>query len=111
MRGIGGQAADRTVSVREALLSKYGISGAQAKAATGQIETLAASEGLSPYRVLDNVVGSTELAHEFLAHASTQGKTARPGTRSSAPTSARPSPSSPWTTCSGSPTSWAWTLT
>ncbi|MER5201116.1 DsbA family oxidoreductase [Streptomyces sp. NPDC002755] len=66
--------ADRTVSVREALLSKHDISGARAEAATRQIETLAASEGLSPYRVLDNVVGDTELAHEFLAHASVQDK-------------------------------------
>ncbi|MGW7658455.1 DsbA family oxidoreductase, partial [Streptomyces tendae] len=30
--------------------------------------------GLSPYRVLDNQVGNTDLAHEFLAHASAQGK-------------------------------------
>ncbi|MER7839057.1 DsbA family oxidoreductase [Streptomyces sp. NPDC096040] len=66
--------ADRTVSVRDALLSKHGISGAQAEAATGQTESLAAAEGLSPYRVLDNVVGNTELVHEFLAHASAQGK-------------------------------------
>jgi predicted DsbA family dithiol-disulfide isomerase len=65
---------DRTVSVRDVLMSKYGIGGAQAEAATRQIETLAASEGLSPYRVLNNVVGNTELAHEFLAHASAQGK-------------------------------------
>ncbi|MFJ8924925.1 DsbA family protein [Streptomyces sp. NPDC102364] len=66
--------AGRTVGVREVLLSKYGISGAEAEAATGQLETLAASEGLSPYRVLDNVVGDTGQAHEFLAHASAQGK-------------------------------------
>lgn len=70
----GGLPTDRTVSVREALLSKHGISGTQAKAATRQIETLAGAEGLSPYRVLDNVVGNTELAHEFLAHASAEGK-------------------------------------
>ena len=70
----GGFPADRTVSVSEALLSKHGISGTQAKAATRQIETLAGAEGLSPYRVLDNVVGNTELAHEFLAHASAEGK-------------------------------------
>ncbi|MFF7451569.1 MULTISPECIES: DsbA family protein [unclassified Streptomyces] len=70
----GGFPTDRTVSVREALLSKHGISGAQAKAATRHIETLAGAEGLSPYRVLDNVVGNTELAHEFLAHASAEGK-------------------------------------
>ncbi|EEP69792.1 dithiol-disulfide isomerase [Micromonospora sp. ATCC 39149] len=70
----GSLPTDRTVSVREALLSKHGISGAQAEAVTRKIETLAAAEGLSPYRVLDNVVGNTELAHEFLAHASAQGK-------------------------------------
>ncbi|AYC39786.1 DsbA family oxidoreductase [Streptomyces griseorubiginosus] len=70
----GGFPADRTVSVSEALLSKHGISGTQAKAATRQVETLAGAEGLSPYRVLDNVVGNTELAHEFLAHASAEGK-------------------------------------
>ncbi|MEU0069850.1 DsbA family oxidoreductase [Streptomyces sp. NPDC006332] len=64
----------RTISVREALLSKHGISGAQAEAATRHIETLAAAEGLSPYRVLDNQVGNTEPAHEFLAHASAEGK-------------------------------------
>ncbi|MFJ5292582.1 DsbA family protein [Streptomyces sp. NPDC088348] len=66
--------ADRTVSVREALLSQYGIGGAQAEATTRQIEALAASEGLSPYRVLDNAVGNTGPAHEFLAHASAQGE-------------------------------------
>ncbi len=65
---------DRMVGVREVLLNKYGMSGAEAEAATRQVEMLAASEGLSPYQVLDNVVGSTELTHEFLAHASAQGK-------------------------------------
>ncbi|MFQ6200069.1 hypothetical protein ACLMMR_38585, partial [Streptomyces sp. NPDC000405] len=39
----GGFPTDRTVSVREALLSKHGISGAQAQAATQHIETLAAT--------------------------------------------------------------------
>ncbi|MEU2269993.1 DsbA family oxidoreductase [Streptomyces olindensis] len=70
----GGFPADRTISVREALLSRHGISGTQAEAATRRIETLAGAEGLSPYRVWDNVVGNTEQAHEFLAHASAQGK-------------------------------------
>ncbi|WP_399887194.1 DsbA family protein [Streptomyces sp. BBFR51] len=65
---------DRTISVRELLLRKYGMSGARAETATRQIETQAAAEGLSPYRVLDNVVGNTDLAHEFLAHASAQGR-------------------------------------
>src|SRR5689334_2089192 len=48
-----------TVSVREALLSEHGIGGAQAEAATRHIESLAAADGLSPYRVLDNQVGNT----------------------------------------------------
>lgn len=63
-----------TFSVREALLRQHGVSGDQAEAATRQIESLAASEGLSPYLVLDNVVGNTDLTHEFLAHASAQGR-------------------------------------
>jgi predicted DsbA family dithiol-disulfide isomerase len=39
-----------------------------------RIEKLAESEGLIPYQVPDNKVGNTDLAHEFLAHASAQGK-------------------------------------
>ncbi|WP_445062658.1 DsbA family oxidoreductase [Streptomyces sp. SAS_260] len=65
---------DRTFSVREALLRRHGVSGGQAEASTRRIEALAAAEGLSPYRVLGNQVGNTDLAHEFLAHASAQGK-------------------------------------
>ncbi|MER6923924.1 DsbA family protein, partial [Streptomyces spiralis] len=61
-------------SVCDALLRRYGLQGAQAEASTRHIEQLAAAEGLSPYRVLDNQVGNTDLAHEFLAHASAQGK-------------------------------------
>jgi predicted DsbA family dithiol-disulfide isomerase len=63
-----------TVSVREALLRKHGIGGRQAEATTRRIEELAASEGLNPYRVLENQAGNTDLAHEFLAHASAAGK-------------------------------------
>ena len=62
-----------TFSVREAM-RQNGIGGGQAEEVTRQIEMLAESEGLSPYRVLDNEVGNTDLAHEFLAHASTAGK-------------------------------------
>ncbi|PWS42352.1 protein-disulfide isomerase [Streptomyces sp. ZEA17I] len=65
---------DRTFSVREALLRRHGVGGGQADASTRRIEALAAAEGLSPYRVLDNQVGNTDLAHEFLAHASAHGK-------------------------------------
>lgn len=63
-----------TFSVREALLHRHGMGGGQAETSTRRIEKLAASEGLTPYRVLDNEVGNTDLAHEFLAHASAQGK-------------------------------------
>ena len=63
---------DRTLSVREAVMAKYGAVPEQTGAP--DIEGMAAAEGLSPYRVLDNRVGNTDLAHEFLAHASAQGK-------------------------------------
>ena len=66
---LGGFPEGSTFSVRDFLLRKHG-----AEAAAQQIEALAHSEGLSPYRVLDNQVGNTDLAHEFLAHASAQGK-------------------------------------
>ncbi|NKY45498.1 DsbA family oxidoreductase [Nocardia cerradoensis] len=65
--------ADRTIGVRAALLRQHGVSGAQAEVSTRRIEALAEAEGLSPYRVLDNRVGNTDLAHEFLAHATTEG--------------------------------------
>ncbi|MEW2119933.1 DsbA family oxidoreductase [Streptomyces sp. NPDC005474] len=61
-----------TFSVREALLRRHGMGGSQAEAR--RIEALAEAEGLRPYRVLDNLVGNTDLAHEFLAHASAAGK-------------------------------------
>ncbi|BEL05042.1 DsbA family oxidoreductase [Actinoplanes sichuanensis] len=63
-----------TLSVREALLRRHGVGGGQAETATRRIERIAESEGLTPYRVLDNRVGNTDLAHEFLAHASAQGR-------------------------------------
>jgi predicted DsbA family dithiol-disulfide isomerase len=62
------------LSVREARMRQHGIDAAEAEASTRRIEALAESEGLSPYHVLDNQVGNTELAHEFLAHASIEGK-------------------------------------
>jgi predicted DsbA family dithiol-disulfide isomerase len=65
---------DQTFSVHDALLRKHGMDGSQAEASTRRIEALAESEGLSPYTVLDNMVGNTDLAHEFLAHASAEGK-------------------------------------
>lgn len=63
---------DRTLSVRDFVLAKYGLIPGQA--GVPDIEGMAAAEGLAPYRVLDNRVGNTDLAHEFLAHASAEGK-------------------------------------
>jgi predicted DsbA family dithiol-disulfide isomerase len=67
-----GLSEDRTLSVREFVLAKYGVNLGQA--GVPDIEGTAAAEGLAPYRVLDNRVGNTDLAHEFLAHASAEGK-------------------------------------
>jgi predicted DsbA family dithiol-disulfide isomerase len=50
------------------------VGGSQAETSTRRIERLAESEGLAPYQVLDNNVGNTDLAHEFLAHATAEGK-------------------------------------
>jgi len=55
--------------VREATLRKYGLTGVRLEASTRQIEEMAKREGLHPYRVLDNQVGNTRLAH-----ASAEGK-------------------------------------
>jgi predicted DsbA family dithiol-disulfide isomerase len=63
---------DRTLSVRTFVLAKCGVIPGQAD--VPDIEGMAAAEGLAPYRVLDNRVGNTDLAHEFLAHASAEGK-------------------------------------
>ncbi|GGS91101.1 DsbA family oxidoreductase [Streptomyces chromofuscus] len=62
------------VPTRQALKQKYGMDDAQAEAATRRVEVLAEREGLRPYIVLDNKKAGTQLAHEFLAHATAQGK-------------------------------------
>lgn len=62
-----------TRPVRAMLAAKYGMSDAQVQASTRQIEDMAAAEGLAPYRVLDNQVGNTRLAHELLAFAAERG--------------------------------------
>ena len=41
-----------------------------------ELERGAAAEGLEPYHVVENTVGNTRLAHEFLAFASEQGRNA-----------------------------------
>lgn len=63
-----------TISVREVTMRKYGLADARLEATTRRVEAMAEQEGLSPYRVLENQVGNTRLAHEFLAHASAKGK-------------------------------------
>jgi len=63
-----------TLTTRQMLAKKYGMNDAQAEAGARQIEALAEQDGLAPYIVLDNTIGNTGLAHEFLAYASTQGK-------------------------------------
>ncbi|MGW0087003.1 DsbA family oxidoreductase [Streptomyces sp. NPDC003393] len=63
---------DRTLSVRAYVSAKYGA--LPGEGGVPDIEGMAAAEGLTPYRVLDNRVGNTDLAHEFLAHASAEGK-------------------------------------
>ncbi|MGW1672471.1 DsbA family oxidoreductase [Streptomyces sp. NPDC002324] len=63
-----------TFPVREALLRRHDLDADHAERSARRIEALARSEGLSPYRVLDNEVGNTDLAHEFLAHATARGR-------------------------------------
>lgn len=55
-------------------MQKTGMSSAQPEAVPRRIEAMAEREGLKPYIVLDNLVGGTRTAHEFLAHATAQGK-------------------------------------
>jgi predicted DsbA family dithiol-disulfide isomerase len=54
-------------------LARKGLDDVQVEATTRMIEDLAASEGLTPYIVKDNVTGSTALAHELLAYATDEG--------------------------------------
>ena len=56
-----------TQPVRQMLRAKKGMSDAQITSITSQIEAMAKAEGLAPYRVGENLVGNTSLAHE-LAH-------------------------------------------
>ena len=59
--------------VREMLMAKYGMSAAQFQATTQRVESLAAADGLAPYRVGGNAVGNTRMAHELLAMAAERG--------------------------------------
>ncbi|WP_327699307.1 DsbA family oxidoreductase [Streptomyces sp. NBC_00459] len=61
-------------TVRQALKRVHGLSDERLEEGPRRVEALAAKEGLAPYHVLENMVGNTWRAHEFLAHASAQGK-------------------------------------
>jgi predicted DsbA family dithiol-disulfide isomerase len=60
--------------VRAMLRQRYGMSDAQLEASHARLEAEAAAEGLVPYVLTDNNVGSTALAHELLAYATDQGR-------------------------------------
>jgi predicted DsbA family dithiol-disulfide isomerase len=62
-----------TRSVSEMLQKKYGLTGDQLAAQHARLEQTAAEEGLVPYRLSDNRVGNTALAHELAAHAAEHG--------------------------------------
>ncbi|MGQ0846281.1 MAG: DsbA family oxidoreductase [Sporichthyaceae bacterium] len=66
-------APDGVWPVRENMAAKYAMSPEQVEASLDRIEAVAAAEGIAPYRLRDNVVGSTALAHEFLAIARSRG--------------------------------------
>jgi len=65
--------AGTTVSVRDMLRKKYGMTDAQLRGQTERIEAMAAADGLTPYKVGENQAGNTRLAHELLAFAAERG--------------------------------------
>ena len=64
---------DHTEPARDMLKKKIRASDAQLTGMFQHIESLAAADGLSPYRVGDNHVGNTRRAHELLAFAAEAG--------------------------------------
>jgi predicted DsbA family dithiol-disulfide isomerase len=60
--------------VARLLAKKYGMNPAQVRASTARIESMAAEDGLTPYRVGENVVGNTRLAHQLAAWATETGQ-------------------------------------
>ena len=63
----------KAYSFREYMVEQ-GVPSDQVKKMAESVEQIAAADGQTPYHVLDNSVGNTTLAHEFLAWASAQGK-------------------------------------
>lgn len=66
-------APEGTWTVREHMAARYGLTPEQVQANIEQVESTAVAEGIAPYELGDNVVGSTALTHEFLAFARSQG--------------------------------------
>ena len=57
-------------AVAHVLTAKFGVTAQRAVEMANHVEGLAARDGLQPYMVVNNRMGNTELAHEFLAYAS-----------------------------------------
>lgn len=64
----------QSMNTVDLLSSQRGVPAAQAQQMGQQLLGLAKKVGLERYHVVDNQVGNTTLAHEFLAWASAQGR-------------------------------------
>jgi predicted DsbA family dithiol-disulfide isomerase len=62
-----------TMTARQMLRTRKGLSDAQIDAVADRVEALAAADGLRPYIVRENLVGNTSLAHELAAWATELG--------------------------------------
>jgi len=59
---------------QRALFTKVGLPQSEVERMLLPIERMAAAEGLTPYLVIDRTLGPTDLAHELLAYAASQGR-------------------------------------
>jgi predicted DsbA family dithiol-disulfide isomerase len=66
-------APEETSPVLDHLKGKYGLDDAGVDAMLERVEAAAAADGLTPYRLRDNIRGNTGLAHELCAFATAQG--------------------------------------
>jgi predicted DsbA family dithiol-disulfide isomerase len=67
-------APEQTKPVRDHLQTKYRLDDAGVDAMLDRIERTAATDGLVPYRVRNNLRGNSGLAHELCALATAQGR-------------------------------------
>ncbi|MGQ0464612.1 MAG: DsbA family oxidoreductase [Sporichthyaceae bacterium] len=65
--------AQGTWTVQAHMANRYGLSPEQIDANIAKLEATAAEEGIAPYRLRENVMGNTSLAHQFLAFARSKG--------------------------------------